>query len=508
MTTKSSGHFINAVSHWSYVEMNEPELFQIIAKGECEYIDFKRELNLQSSKQKAEFIKDTIALANSTKDKGYLLIGVGDDKVINGTNHLQEEQIQQVIQTYVTPIPRISIDMVPVLDAGFKTVGVIVITPTSKPHIVARGIEMLKKDDSFIRRGSTTSSLTASDLVAIFNESGKLKSETKNYVEAGKRHFSLENYPLAIKSFSKAIELSPEPELFFWRGQAYQEDLKERKRKAHAPLLTGDELEELASCVYKDFNDAIHLSPSPEFELEVRKARYYSRSLRTVNYTDEQRYEDFVAIKESLLESERAEWVIDSIDEVHIRWDEHAVNELEELLGSGYKTSKLFRLLIEVQTDVVFNYGKALKLADEALERFKDEEESINRFLSEKADLLLRMKKYDEALRVIQALKRRGQTIWRELGDNEEDILIRIALMSEVKHDIEPIESILANVLMLYFSRQLGNRLSDLDKRIPGLLKKLEKLVGKENFWAIMNVDEGYTLQLQFPAIDKSTTFH
>jgi hypothetical protein len=133
------------------------------------------------------------------------------------------------------------------------------------------------------------------------------------------------------------------------------------------------------------------------------------------------------------------------------------------------------------------------------------------------------MKKYDEALRVIQALKRRGQKTWRELGDNEEDLLIRIALMSEVKQDIEPIESILATILMLYFSQQLiirdietkqsvqmyaVNKLSYLDERIPGLLNKLEKLVREEDFWAIMNVDEGYILQLPFPAIDKSTTFH
>jgi predicted HTH transcriptional regulator len=56
--------------------MNESELLQLIATGECEYIDFKRELNLKNSKQKAEFIKDVVALANSTKPNGYLLIGI------------------------------------------------------------------------------------------------------------------------------------------------------------------------------------------------------------------------------------------------------------------------------------------------------------------------------------------------------------------------------------------------------------------------------------------------
>ena len=368
-----------------------------------------------------------------------MLIGIDDDKVINGVESLQEEQIQSIVQTYITPNVLVTLNLISVKDAGFKTVGAIKITPTKKPHYVARAIERLKKDDSFVRRGSTTSTLNHHDLTMMIEASGKLKSESKEYSEAGEKHFSLGNYSLAIKAFSKAIELTPAPKLFFRRAIAYQNHLEERMEKDGPPIRIEDELNGLKYSRNKDFKDAIALAETPEFELEVREARYFSsynfERTKSLGYTKDEAYEDFIVIKDSLSGNEKAEWIIHQIDEVLIEWDERALNELEDLLNSGYQTTRLYRLLIQLHSEIMFNYGIALGLVNEALEKFKGDESAVHRFLSEKLKLLLQMKKYGEAVNVINKLKRMGKTpTLLSIDLDENDLLIRIALRHGMKY--------------------------------------------------------------------------
>ena len=64
--------------------MDETQLFQLIAEGENERIDFKRVLDLDSAAGKAEFVKDVISLANSASDTGFMLIGVENNGTIVG----------------------------------------------------------------------------------------------------------------------------------------------------------------------------------------------------------------------------------------------------------------------------------------------------------------------------------------------------------------------------------------------------------------------------------------
>jgi predicted HTH transcriptional regulator len=83
--------------------MNETQLKSIVAGGEKEDVDFKRSLHLKTKDEKAEFVKDISTIANSTDSRGYYLVGVNDDKTIAGTDQLKEEQIQQIINTYLNP---------------------------------------------------------------------------------------------------------------------------------------------------------------------------------------------------------------------------------------------------------------------------------------------------------------------------------------------------------------------------------------------------------------------
>jgi hypothetical protein len=134
--------------------MRETKVLSLLAEGENQRIDFKRELDLKSGKGKAEFVKDVVALANSAPDGGYLLIGVDYDKSIVGIGELEEERIQQIAHTYIDPPVVLRCSLVPMEASGFPSVGVIEINATSRPHKVIRAIDKLNKDDVFVRRGS------------------------------------------------------------------------------------------------------------------------------------------------------------------------------------------------------------------------------------------------------------------------------------------------------------------------------------------------------------------
>jgi len=84
--------------------MDESELMSLIAKGEHEGLDFKRELHLETNLHRGEFVKDVIAIANSApSNKGYLLFGVADDGSIVGIDGLSKQQIQDITHAYIHP---------------------------------------------------------------------------------------------------------------------------------------------------------------------------------------------------------------------------------------------------------------------------------------------------------------------------------------------------------------------------------------------------------------------
>ena len=120
--------------------MDEITLWTLIAKGENENVDFKRELNLNSADEKAEFIKDVIALANSASDAGYLIVGVDDSKLCIGINALEQEKIQQIAYTYIEPAVQLRTELVSVSSPAQLLIGLIQVEKSFRPHKVARAI--------------------------------------------------------------------------------------------------------------------------------------------------------------------------------------------------------------------------------------------------------------------------------------------------------------------------------------------------------------------------------
>jgi predicted HTH transcriptional regulator len=167
-------------------DMNEQQLREIIAKGENESVDFKRELHIESPAQKAEFIKDIIALSNSTSDKGYLIIGVENSGNSYGIESLPEERIQQIIHTYI--YPNIILKCFTVfLDTTH--IGIIEIKGTEKPHRVIKEIDRLIVNDVFVRHGSTTAKASPDEMFRMRKKETGTELEIQSLRKCLKSHY-------------------------------------------------------------------------------------------------------------------------------------------------------------------------------------------------------------------------------------------------------------------------------------------------------------------------------
>ncbi|MFM2318936.1 MAG: hypothetical protein RLZZ215_1557 [Pseudomonadota bacterium] len=144
------------------IEINEEFIESLIKKGESTSVDFKIELNLEQKNDKAEFAKDIIAIANTAKDKGYLIIGVSNDKEIVGIASFSEETIQQICYRYISPKVDLSCLLLNYKD---KKLGIIEISCQGKPFEISRDVSSLKQHDVFIRCGTITQKAPTQEII-------------------------------------------------------------------------------------------------------------------------------------------------------------------------------------------------------------------------------------------------------------------------------------------------------------------------------------------------------
>ena len=176
---------------WNNGEL-ETLLRGVISHGtEVAKIDFKTEIETITNEQKADLLKDIIAIANtfdnSYEDHGFIIYGV-KAKAITGITTTESDtdkfqnHIEQLLKTYISPMPQIYV-------LGFETTdgkkwGVIVIPPrNSKPHMFFKDLfctdhsRSRKKGEWFVRRGSTTDPGLPEDLALITQKQTELLLE-------------------------------------------------------------------------------------------------------------------------------------------------------------------------------------------------------------------------------------------------------------------------------------------------------------------------------------------
>jgi predicted HTH transcriptional regulator len=159
----------------------------LIAEWETMSVDFKRELNLDTASQKAEFVKDVIGLANTqASDRRWMIIGF-DDKTREHYGppnpSITQNRIEHILGDYVQPFVDVRYEVV---DYLASKVGVLeVLRDAGKfPHSVAKSLgekaagdkKRIKEGQIFVRHGSQTEPPTPAELEAIREEAERAKS--------------------------------------------------------------------------------------------------------------------------------------------------------------------------------------------------------------------------------------------------------------------------------------------------------------------------------------------
>lgn len=126
--------------------MKRKELEGLIQEGEGSRIEFKQQLNVQNEGAKEEFIKDIIAMANTSPGDGYILYGVSDTgKIIGLSKHKGlDETLMQIIASRCYPPPKCYTEWLEIDDKNVLTLHIL--ESQLRPHFTF-------KKDVYVRRG-------------------------------------------------------------------------------------------------------------------------------------------------------------------------------------------------------------------------------------------------------------------------------------------------------------------------------------------------------------------
>ena len=162
------------------VETEQANLIKdLLKEWETTNVDFKRELHLNRDKEKAEFIRDILGIAN-TKSSGrrFLVIGFDNEsrnffETVDAT--ITQERLEQILQAYCDLAPRIKYSQVP-WQGG--EVGLIeaIREPEKVPYKVGKalgGQGGIQPGEVFVRHGSHTEPPTERELLDLTSEATK-----------------------------------------------------------------------------------------------------------------------------------------------------------------------------------------------------------------------------------------------------------------------------------------------------------------------------------------------
>lgn len=160
---------------------------ELVEEWETTNVDFKRELYLDTKKQKAEFAKDILGLA-TTKSSGrrYLIIGF-DDKTREyfapPDERVTQDRMERILADMTDPVVNIRYE---VIDYRLGKVGKLEVYReadklpyrASKDVIVdEKGRKGLEKDKVYVRHGSQTESPTDAELQVLEREGKSARGE-------------------------------------------------------------------------------------------------------------------------------------------------------------------------------------------------------------------------------------------------------------------------------------------------------------------------------------------
>jgi tetratricopeptide (TPR) repeat protein len=501
--------------------MDETGLLALVAEGENDSVDFKRELHLESARDKAEFVKDVISLANSPQGIGYLLIGVADDKYIQGVDTLEEERIQQIAHRYIDPPVGLWCSLVRLSASTFPLVGVIEIRGRNKPHKVRRDLDRLQQDDVYVRRGSVVTKATPEEIIGMRETETGLRRESREHTQAAKKHLKLGNLREAYQAYSAAIVLTPMPELFVARAQVLEQH---RSPGIHSRL----EVDKL-SLALKDYSDALSLGEATDPEQEIRMGRLRLCGLwdfhmegddsSILEYVEGTWAEDVRWLEEHakglqrgefLFLKQKARWSVSCYREDGWTMEE-TPSELSEALQLGFKSAEVYYFMA-LSHYYVSNYGLTLQDVNSALEIAEDSEIMAD-CLRLRASVLLHKNRFSDAYHTIQrangwAESSLGYDSFHQLAD---EIIYRIGIgcqfgaldKDSVGYDFKAILTILLISTTRPFILRADGKVvlrhkSEFKELFPEVASTIRSIVGEDAWRASKSEDASYSVELSF----------
>jgi Schlafen, AlbA_2 len=138
----------------------------LVPEWETTTVEFKRQLNLNRDKEKAEFVRDILALA-TTKASGRRWLVIGFDDTTHQFTHsvdpaITQNRLEDILNAYASPEPRIRYR--PVRWNGGE-VGLLEVPrdPTHIPYRVTRSLAHISVGDVYVRHGSHVEPPTAAE---------------------------------------------------------------------------------------------------------------------------------------------------------------------------------------------------------------------------------------------------------------------------------------------------------------------------------------------------------
>jgi tetratricopeptide (TPR) repeat protein len=444
-------------------------------------------LHLDTAENKAELIKDVISLANSAPgNRGYILVGVDNDKYIVGFDKLEEERIQQLVGSHIRPSVVVRCTLEPVDVPGLLTVGKIEIEGIERPYRVTIPIDKLKQDDIFVRHGSVVEKATPEEIRRMEEGSQSFK-EVGRRLRIAEKLVSLGNLEEAIDVYTQAIKLMPTAESFLGRGKAYRHQLD-------ASRLSWDEAREIANRVYKDVATAIHLADSVEIEKDARLERFRAHGLASVDY--EAWHEDLEWLKSKTTGYEYGE-VLYLEYQAYDNWSGFAsegasevVEAMTQAIQLGYKEPGGYGLRAEANF-FLCNYGLALQDINTAIAGTTRIDKKRYR-LELRANIQVKMEQFEEAYSsFLEAERLFGQLSSEKYHESfgyglglhkiEYDILWRYGLGFEFSQSTRPqLDSKLAKSIVLVLIASIGK--DQIEERYVPIVPAIKGIVGHD-YW-------------------------
>lgn len=159
----------------------QQRLAEMAEEWETTTVEYKVEVKLNSSAQKAEFTKDILGLA-TTKASGrerYLVIGYDKDShdfTQSVDAGITQDRLEQILHQYIEPMVDVRYFTVPMRSGGEAGVIEVRREASKIPYRVRRGIGKLKAGNIFVRHGSQTEPPTELELAALIAEGDHARS--------------------------------------------------------------------------------------------------------------------------------------------------------------------------------------------------------------------------------------------------------------------------------------------------------------------------------------------